>query len=206
MALALTADSPATTVLSSVPHLWHGYDGDEVKKGQSAERQGLPRWDSFPMGYAPPRWDAGVRYWPGAVILGSALPLWVGLSVAFGFSKGALITAAVVAVYPITLILVPIRKRLVPREVGSAASAAPIRLWALGLCLYAALFASYALFTNVVIDADTPINPIIFTGLYAFVCALIGGSGWCIRKAPAWEQWRNRPRKRGRRARTDPHV
>jgi hypothetical protein len=177
-----------------------------VKEGQKAEDQGPPRWDAFPMGYAPPRWDAGVRYWPAAVILGSGLLLWVGLAVAFGFTKGALITAAVVAVYPIALILVPIRKRLVPREVGSAASAAPMRLWVLGLFLWAALFASYALFNHVLIDGDRPMNLIIFFGLYALVCGLVVGSPWCIRKALAWEQWRTRPRKKGRTTAAEPHA
>lgn len=164
-----------------------------------------PRWDSYPLPgkFSTPRWDAGVRYWPGAVILGSALPLWVGLAVAFGFSDGngfneaSLLTAAVVASYPIALILVPIRKRLVPREVASATSPAPMRLWVAGCFLFAAFAASSALFFHVVVDGGRPLNPMIFIGLYGLQYGFLFSSGWCIRKAVAWEQWRNRPRKRG---------
>jgi hypothetical protein len=147
-----------------------------------------------------------VRYWPGAVILGSALPLWVGLTVAFGFSNGnrfnaaSLLTAAVVASYPSALILVPIRKRLVPREVASAASAAPMRLWVVGFFLFAAFIASSALFFHVVVDGGGPVTPIIFIGLYGLDYGFLFSSGWCIRKAVAWEQWRNRPRKKGRKS------
>ncbi|MGA8634406.1 MAG: hypothetical protein WB805_06065 [Candidatus Dormiibacterota bacterium] len=152
------------------------------------------------------RWDAGVRYWPAAVILGSAVLLWVGLTVAFGYTEGALIAAAVVAVYPIALILVPMRRRLVPREVGSAASAAPMRLWVLGLFLWVGFIASYAFFNSVLIDSHRPMNPIVFLGLYAFVGGLALSSTRAIRKALAWEQWRHRPRKRGRTTATEPHA
>lgn len=169
-------------------------------------KQRPPRWDSYPLPgkFSTPRWDAGVRYWPGAVILGSALPLWVGLAVVFGFGNGngfnaaSLVTAAVVASYPTALILVPVRKRLVPREVASAASAAPMRLWVVGFFLFAALAASCALFFHVVVDGGRPVNPVIFIGLYGLEYGCLFSSGWCIRKAVAWEQWRNRPRKRGR--------
>jgi hypothetical protein len=179
-----------------------------VKEGGKLEGQRPPRWDSYPLPgkFSTPRWDAGVRYWPGAVILGSALPLWVGLTVAFGFSNGAgfnkasLVTSAVVASYPSVLILVPIRKRLVPREVASAASAAPMRLWVVGFFLFAAFSASSALFFHVVVDGGRPVNPIIFIGFYGLVYGSLFSSGWCIRKAVAWEQWRNRPRKKGRKS------
>ncbi|HXC79895.1 MAG TPA: hypothetical protein VNU19_22915 [Candidatus Acidoferrum sp.] len=175
-----------------------------MEEGERLEDQRPPRWDSYPLPgkFSTPRWDAGVRYWPGAVILGSALPLWVGLTIAFGFSNGdgfttsSLLTAAVVASYPSALILVPIRKRLVPREVGSAASAAPMRLWVVGFFLFAAFSASCALFFRVVVDGGRPVNPILFTGLYGLEYGFLASSGWCIRKAVAWEQWRNRPRKK----------
>ena len=101
-------------------------------------------WSKF----STPRWDAGVRYWPGAVMIGSFLPLFVGLNIAFGFSNGPLLTAAVIASYPILLILAPRRKRLVPREVGAATSPVPLRLWVLGFFLFAAATASYSLLFN----------------------------------------------------------
>jgi hypothetical protein len=179
-----------------------------MKEGGKPEKQRPPRWDSYPLPgkFSTPRWDAGVRYWPGAVILGSALPLWVGLTVAFGLSNGdsfaaaALVTAAVVASYPSALILLPIRKRLVPREVGSAASAAPMRLWVVGFFLSAAFSASCGLFFHVVVDGGRPVDLMTFLGLYGLEYGSLVSSGWCIRKAVAWEQWRNRPRKRGRRS------
>jgi hypothetical protein len=178
------------------------------KEGGKPEKQRPPRWDSYPLPgkFATPRWDAGVRYWPGAVIVGSALALWVGLTVAFGLSNGnrdgfinaSLVTAAVVASYPSALILLPIRKRLVPREVGSAGSAASMRLWVVGCFLFAAFIGSCALFFHVVVDADRPVNLTTFLGLYVLEYGSVFSSGWCIRKAVAWNQWRNRPRKRRR--------
>jgi hypothetical protein len=178
------------------------------KEGGKPEKQRPPRWDSYPLPgkFATPRWDAGVRYWPGAVIVGSALALWVGLTVAFGFSNGnrdgfinaSLVTAAVVASYPSALILLPIRKRLVPREVGSAASAASMRLWVVGFFLFAAFIGSGALFFHVVVDADSPVNLTTFLGLYVLEYGSVFSSGWCIRKAVAWNQWRDRPRTRRR--------
>jgi len=176
-----------------------------VKEGPKPETQRAPRWDSFLLGYVAPRWDAGVRYWPGAVILGSSLPLFVGLTIAFGFTNGPLLTAAVVASYPILLVLAPVRKRLVPREIGSAASAAPMRIWVTGFFLFAAMTASYSLFVRVVIDAGRPANPIAFFGLYGLEYGLLMGSVWCVRKAPAWEQWRHRPRKKAGKAPQDGH-
>ena len=182
-----------------------------MNEGSELEKQRPPRWDSYPLPgkYATPRWDAGVRYWPGAVILASALALWVGLTVVFGFSNGtgfnkaSLITAAVVASYATALILVPMRKRLVPREVGSAASAAPMRLWVVGFFLCAAFSASSALFFHVVVDGGRPVNPVVFIGLYGLVYGFLFSSGWCIRKSVAWEQWRHRPRKKGRKSPQD---
>lgn len=179
-----------------------------MKEGGKLEKQRPPRWDSYPLPgkFATPRWDAGVRYWPAAVILGSAFPLWVGLTVAFGFSNGAgfnsasLVAAAAVASYPTALIVLPIRKRLVPQEVGSAASVAPMRLWVVGFFSAAAFIASCALFFHVVVDGGTPVNPIIFIGLYALEYGFLFSSFWCIRKAVAWEQWRNRPRKKRRKS------
>lgn len=179
-----------------------------MKEGGKPEKQRPPRWDSYPLPgkFATPRWDAGVRYWPGAVILGRALPLWVGLVVAFGLSNGdgfataSLVTTAVVASYPSALILLPIRKRLVPREVASAASAAPMRLWVIGFFLSAAFLASCALFFHVVVDGDRPVSLIAFLGLYGLEYGSLFGSVWCIRKAVAWEQWRNRPPKKGRKS------
>jgi hypothetical protein len=167
-----------------------------MEEGGKLEGQRPPRWDSYPLPgkFSTPRWDAGVRYLPGAVILGSALPLWIGLTVAFGLSNGdgfttsSLLTAAIVATYPSALILAPMRKRLVPREVGSAASAAPMRLWVFGFLLFAAFSASCARFFHVVVDGGRPVNPVIFIGLYGLEYGFLFSSGWCIRKAVAWEQ------------------
>ena len=86
------------------------------------------------------------------------------------------------------------------REVGSSASAAPMRLWVIGFFLFAAFSASCALFFHVVVDGGRPVNPIVFIGLYGLDYGFLFSSGWCIRKAVAWEQWRNRPRKKGRRS------
>jgi hypothetical protein len=160
-----------------------------MREGGKVEGQRPPRWDSYPLPgkFSTPRWDAGVRYWPGAVILGSALPLWVGLTVAFGFSNAdafttsSLLTAAIVATYPSALILVPMRKRLVPREVGSAASAAPVRLWVAGFLLFAAFSASCALFFHAVVDGverSTPSSSLGYMGWNtAFSSVADGASG-----------------------------
>jgi hypothetical protein len=179
-----------------------------VNEGGKPPKQRPPRWDSYPLPgkFSTPRWDAGVRYWPAAVILAGALLLWVGLTVALGFSNGSgftnssLLTAAVIASYPSALILVPMRKRLVPREVGSSASAAPMRLWVVGFFLSAAFIASCALSFHVLVDGGRPVNFITFIGLYGLEYGFLFSSGWCIRKAVAWEQWRNRPRKRRRKS------
>jgi hypothetical protein len=202
---------PESPSITSYSRISLRYPWSEMNEGPELEKQRPPRWDSYPLPgkFSSPRWDAGVRYWPGAVILGSALPLWVGLTVAFGFSNGdgfssaSLLTAAVVAVYPSALILVPMRKRLVPREVATAASPAPMRLWVVGCFLFAAFTASSALFFHVVVDGGRPVNPIIFIGLYGLEYGFLFSSGWCIRKAVAWEQWRHRPRKMSRKSPQD---
>ena len=75
-----------------------------------------------------------------------------------------------------------------------------MRLWVIGFFLFAAFSASCALFFHVVVDGGRPVNPIIFIGLYGLEYGFLFSSGWCIRKAVAWEQWRNRPRKKGRRS------
>ena len=167
-----------------------------MKEGPKPEKPRPPRWDSYPLPgkYETPRWDAGVRYWPGAVMIGSFIPLFVGLNIAFGFSNGPLLTAAVIASYPILLILAPLRKRLVPREVGAATSPRPLRLWVLGFFLFAAATASYSIFFNFGISSGSLVNFITF---WALTYGLLMGGLWCIRKAPAWEQWRHRPRKKG---------
>ena len=89
-----------------------------MKEDGKPGKERPPRWDSYPLPgkFSTPRWDAGVRYWPGAVMIGSFLPLFVGLNIAFGFSNGPLLTAAVIASYPILLILAPRPKRLASRS------------------------------------------------------------------------------------------
>ena len=63
------------------------------------------------------------------------------------------------------------------REVGSSASAAPMRLWVIGFFLFAAFSASCALFFHVVVDGGRPVNPIIFIGLYGLEYGFLASSG-----------------------------
>jgi hypothetical protein len=129
------------------------------------------------------RWDAGVRYWPEYILVGSAVVLFIGLRVVIGFTNGAFLAGAVVASYPLVLALVPMRKRLVPREVGSAASATPMRLWVVGWSLLGATFGWSPLAFHSWGASD---NGIIIIAAYALWCALALGSAQCIRKASAW--------------------
>lgn len=161
------------------------------------EKQRPPRWDSYPLGYATPRWDEGVRYWPGAVLLVGVMVIFFALTIPFGFTEGPLLTAAVVATYPTVLILAPIRKRLVPRELAVSASAMPMRLWVLGWLLIAAGTALYPLSLKLVFAAG---NPLISLLAYLVWYSPLIGAVLCIRRAPAWEQWRSRPRKKGRKS------
>jgi hypothetical protein len=165
-----------------------------MNEGPKLEKQRPPRWDSYPLPgkYATPRWNAGVRYWPGSVPLGSVLVLFVVLNVPFGFTDGPLLTAAVVASYPMLLILVPIRKRLVPREVATAASRVPLRLWVLGWLLVAAGTAFYPL--NFQIELASPNQLVLFVASFLW-CGIVISGVLCVGRALAWEQWRNRPRK-----------
>ena len=170
-----------------------------MNEGPKLEKQRPPRWDSYPLPgkYATPPWNAGVRYWPGGVLLLSVFVLFVVLTIPFGFTDGPLITAAVVASYPMLLILVPIRKRLVPREVATAASRVPLRLWVLGWLLVAAGTALYPL--NFQIDLTSDNQLIWFVASLLWGGIIISGA-FCVSEAPAWEQWRNRPRKKGRKS------
>jgi hypothetical protein len=168
-----------------------------MKLGWKPEKQRPPRWDSFPLGYASPRWDAGVRYWPGAVLLVSVMVIFFALTIPLGFTEGPLLTAAVVASYPTVLILAPIRKRLVPREVAVPASAMPMLLWVLGWLLVAAGTALYPLSLKLVFAAG---NPLLSLLAYLISYSPFIGAVLCIRRAPAWEQWRSRPPRKGRQS------
>jgi hypothetical protein len=165
-----------------------------MKEGGTPERQPPRRWDSYPLGYATPRWDAGVRYWPGAVLLVGVMVIFFALTIPLGITEGPLLTSAVVASYPGALILAPIRKRLVPQEVAVSASAMPMRLWVLGWLLIAAGTALYPLSLKLVFAAG---NPLVSLPAYLIWYSPWIGAVLCIRRAPAWEQWRNRPRKKG---------
>jgi hypothetical protein len=159
-----------------------------------------PRWDSYPLPgkFDPPtspRWNAGVRCWPGAVLLGSVVPLFVGFTIAFGFTNGPFITAAVVASYPALLVVAPARQRLVPREVGASSSPVPLRVWVVGWLLVAGGIAYYPLPLN---GTFVPDNSVLWLLVSVPQFVLVYGGVFLIAKAPAWELWRNRPRKRGR--------
>jgi hypothetical protein len=166
----------------------------EMTDAPQPERGRPPRWDSYPMGHASPRWDAGVRYWPGGVLLVGLLVLYVALNVAFGWTGGPLATALVVVMYPIVLIVAPFRRRLVPREVGTTVSPVRLRVWVLGwLCIAAGIAGS-----TLAIDWNFS-GPRILGALAFAVCdvPIIFGVVFVMR-APAWEQWiRRRPRRNG---------
>ena len=161
----------------------------EIKKGNGRP----PRYDSFPLGFATPRWDAGIRTWPGGLLLCVVLVTFVAFTIVFGMTRGPLLTAAIVVGYPL-LLLTPIRTRFVPREVSTASSPVPIRLWVLGwLC----------------IAVGTALYPLIFAiemsrgGFVAFLSSLlvpmvIYAGTFMVARAPSWERWRQRPRKNRR--------
>jgi hypothetical protein len=166
-------------------------------KGEPKEKgEQRPRWDSYPLGYVTPRWDAGVRYWPGVLMLVGIIPLSVGMTVAFGFTYGWLVTGAVIAIYPALLILLPLRKRLVPREIGTSPSPVPLRLWMLGWLLVAAGVASAQVAVNVELNTG---NQLLALGLDSVEYALFFPGFFFVMRAPSWVQWRRRPRKRHRK-------
>jgi hypothetical protein len=156
-----------------------------------------PRWDSYPLGYVTPRWDAGVRYWPGVLMLAGIIPLSVAMTIAFGFTYGWLVTGAVIAIYPALLVLPPLRQRLVPREVGTSPSPVPLRLWMLGWLLIAAGVACAQVAVNV---GFTTLNQLLTFGLDSAEYALFFPGLFLVMRAPSWVQWRQRPRKRRRNA------
>jgi hypothetical protein len=161
------------------------------------EKERQPRWDSYPLPgkYATARWDAGVRRWPESILVGISFALWFGLMVVLGYSNGSLVAAAAVASYPSALILLPMRRRLVPRELDIAVSSVPLLLWVLGWLLLAGGIASYSLFFRLAVFSDNTVDYIVFSAL---CLGLIQASSTLLRIAPAWEQWRRRPRKKGR--------
>ena len=123
---------------------------------------------------------------------------FVALTIRFGFTVGPLLTAALVASYPILLILAPIRNRLVPREVGASPSPVPLRVWAVGWlpgrcrnCLLSAL----------------PHGPLrqLPPLLLPFLPLVRDSSlGHVLRpEGSGLVQWRNRPRKKVRKAPQD---
>jgi hypothetical protein len=164
-----------------------------MEEGGRVKEPRPPRWDSIPLGYVTPRWDDGVRYWPGAVLLGSVFVLFLALPIPFGFTGGPLVTAALVASYPILLVLAPIRNRLVPREVGASPSSMPMRVWVFGWLLVAAATACYPLALTVPFG-----NYLLSFFPFSLWYGILFSGIFCVQKAPAWEQWRNRPRKRRR--------
>jgi hypothetical protein len=170
-----------------------------MKEDGKLAKERPPRWDSYPLPgkFSTPRWDAGVRYWPGGLLLLSVFVLFVAVNIALGVTDGPLVAAVVVASYPILLILAPIRKRLVPREVGASPSSMPMRLWVLGWLLVAAGAVCYPFGLNVYLATGNQF--LSFFG-DASVFGLIYSGTACVMRAPAWEQWRNRPRKRGRKS------
>ncbi len=171
-----------------------------MTKGGKPGKQRPPRWDSFPLGYVAPRWNAGVRYWPGGVLLGSVFVLFVALPIPFGFTVGPLLTAALVASYPILLVLTPIRNRLVPREVGASPSPMPMRVWVVGWLLVAAATACYPLYLKV----QFPFGNYLLSAVpLLFWYGILFSGVLCVQNAPAWVQWRNRPRKTARKAPPD---
>jgi hypothetical protein len=165
-------------------------------KGSSEEETQQPRWDSYPLpgvyATSTPRWDAGVRRWPERVLLGIFFVSWIGLTIAYGYENGALLGAAVVSAYPLVLIILPIRKRLAPREVTRAPSPAPLRLWALGWLLLACAVAWYSLFVRVELTASLPTLLVFMAVFYSLTL----GAGRCNSTATALEEWRIRPRKK----------
>ncbi|HEY6783164.1 MAG TPA: hypothetical protein VI296_08010 [Candidatus Dormibacteraeota bacterium] len=169
----------------------------EMKEGGKPEKQRPPRWDSFPLGHVTPRWDAGVRYWPGGIPLLSVFVLFIVLNTALGFTNGPLVAASAVASYPLLLILVPIRKRLVPREVGASASPVPLRLWVLGWLLVAVGVVCYPFGLNAYLATESQL--LSFLG-EVLVFGLIYSGTMCVTRALAWEQWRHRPPKKGRKS------
>jgi hypothetical protein len=162
----------------------------------NAAKQRPPRWDSFPLRYVTPRWDAGVRYWPGAVLLTGVAVVFFALSIPLGFTEGPLVTAAVVATYPAVVILARRRRRFVPREVAAPESSIAVRLWVLGWLLIASATALYAISFKLTLESD---NAILSLLAFLIWYAPLFSAFICIRRAPAWEQWRSRPRKKGRR-------
>jgi hypothetical protein len=159
------------------------------------EEQRPLRWDSHPLGTVVPRWDAGVRYWPLEVMLVGVFVIFVALNIVFGFDHGPDATAAVIASYSVLLIVLPIRKHLVPREIGTSASRAPMRLWVLGWLLLAAAVACEPLGVNVSLNSG---NQLPFFAADALCYVLIVAGVLCIARAPAWVQWRQRPRTKRR--------
>jgi hypothetical protein len=158
------------------------------------ERERSPRWDSYPLpgAYAIPRWNAGIRYWPGAVLLGCVPLVFVTLTIAFGFNNGPLLAATVLVTYPLLLILAPARKRLVPREVRASTSPVPIRLWVLGWLLISLGVGSY----NLTFQAELASrNELVAFLVYVIWYALISSGALFVVNAPAWEQWRHRARR-----------
>jgi hypothetical protein len=168
-----------------------------MKGEPKAEGQRPSRWDSYPLGYVTPRWDAGVRYWPGVLMLVGIIPLSVAVTIAFGFTYGWLVTGAVIAIYPALLILLPLRKRLVPREVGTSTSPVPLRLWVLGWLLVAAGVACAQVAVNVWLNTG---SQLLAFGADSVEYALFFSGMFLVMRAPSWVQWRQRPRKRRRHA------
>jgi hypothetical protein len=196
----------AALVLGCVNHTFSRislrYPWSEVNEGPELEKQRPPRWDSYPLGGVTPDGDARVRYWPEVVLLVSVVVLFVALSIAIGFPGGPLVTGAVVASYPILLILAPIRKSLVPREVGISPSTVPLRVWVLGWLLVAAGTACQPLILNG--DPPGQLRTLVATVFVDGIVVVLGM--YCVIRAPRWEQaprwvqWRNRPRKKGRKS------
>lgn len=159
------------------------------------EEQRPRRWDTYPLGYANPRWDAGVRHWPGGVLLVALLALFIALEILLGLITGPLVTGLVVAIYPVVLILLPLRRRLVPREIAVATSPVRMRVWVLGWLFVAAGTACLALAYSWSLSGHGLVGALAYVA-----CDLPVVMGVIfIMRAPAWELWMSRgTRKRNR--------
>jgi hypothetical protein len=154
------------------------------------------RWDAVPLpgkfaaAYAAP-WDAGIRRWPGIILLVTLVGLFVVLGIVFGATNGEIAAGVIASSYALALILAPNRRRLVPREIGDASSSSPLRLWVLGGVLVGAACWTYPIAMHFDFTSDRLPWFIVPDDLW-FGLAIAGML--CIQIAPTWERSRNRRR------------
>ena len=85
--------------------------------------------------------------------------------------------------YSVLLIVLPMRKHLVPREIGTSASPGPMRLWVMGWLLLAASVACEPLGVNVFLNSGSQLP---FFAANALCYVLIVAGVFCVSRAPAW--------------------